>query len=170
MLQLLGTGAVVTAAVVAPGAIGPIIKLISKQTEVDEASARAALRYARVNGWVHVRETRDDIELVLTEQGRQRVRSLSLEQPLKRHYWDQRWRIVIFDIPAARKKARNPLRLALKQLGLAQLQKSVWITPYRCRDEITALRKLYNIAPFIQLLEVKRLENELKWRDHFGLV
>ena len=56
---------------------------------------------------------------------------------------DGEWRIVIFDIPEKFKKAREALRMKLKELGFLELQKSVFIFPYECEDEINFIVEVF---------------------------
>lgn len=43
--------------------------------------------------------------------------------------WDNRWRLVAFDVPRARNAHRNRLRRYLRDRGFGCLQGSLWITP-----------------------------------------
>src|SRR3989338_8897825 len=82
-----------------------------------------------------VREVKHDdgsVELVLHKAGREiafryKVDDLVILRPKQ---WDRKWRIVIFDVPETEKKLRDTLRFRLKQLGLLELQKSVFVHPY----------------------------------------
>lgn len=50
--------------------------------------------------------------------------------------WDQKWRIVTFDIPVKKTNERNRLRRKLKELGFGMLQQSIWISPHGFEDDI----------------------------------
>ena len=100
----------------------------------------------------------------LTIDGRKKVRefmidSLVIKQPKK---WDRKWRVLIFDIPADKKlnPARNALRDKIKELGFAQLQKSTWIYPFPCEEEILFVAETYNITKYIEILVVEKLLHE----------
>lgn len=69
----------------------------------------------------------------------------ALEIRIPKH-WDNKWRIVIFDIPHRNRFVREVLRGALKQLDFRLLQKSVWIHPFPCKDEIDLLRSLFGLT------------------------
>lgn len=52
--------------------------------------------------------------------------------PLRRfqnNKWDNKWRILIFDIEEKSRIIRDLLRKKLKELGFAQWQESVYVTP-----------------------------------------
>lgn len=45
--------------------------------------------------------------------------------------WDERWHLILFDIPEAHRSMRQLFRLKLMDLGARILHASIWITPYR---------------------------------------
>jgi phenylacetic acid degradation operon negative regulatory protein len=65
----------------------------------------------------------------LTEAGC--IRALGGRDPEAcwRRRWDGRWRLILFDVPEARRSKRNKLRGYLRDRGFGYLQNSVWITP-----------------------------------------
>ena len=100
-----------------------------------------------------------ELRLVLTENGKKKVfqhrlSELKIEKPSK---WDGLFRLVIFDIPEGKKSARDMLRRKLKELEFQQLQKSVFVTPYECRDEIDFLKNVYEVAPYVSYVLAKEI-------------
>ena len=98
----------------------------------------------------------------LTTKGGKRVRTLALEElvvkkPLR---WDGRWRIVIFDIPNVLSAARSAMRETLKDLGMLQLQKSVWVYPYSCEDEVLFVANFFGVENYIEIFETSYFMNE----------
>lgn len=84
--------------------------------------------------------------------------------------WDGKWRMVMFDLPVRFSKARNSLRFKLKQLGFVQFQKSVWLYPYPCEDEILFVAGHYKVGKYIEFLEVSSLSNDFSFRKKFNLI
>jgi len=77
-----------------------------------------------------------------------------------RRGWDGRWRLVAFDVPEARRSARNQLRRYLRNRGFGCLQGSVWITPDPMTDERKRLaRGTVNVASLV-LLEAQPCSGE----------
>jgi len=108
--------------------------------------------------------------ITITEKGRQRLakadfRNLRLKRPNK---WDERWRVVIFDVPEDRKSARNALQTKLKDLGLQSIQKSVWVHPFPCHEEIEAVAINYNLANFITYLETNYIDKPEVLKTRFS--
>lgn len=95
-------------------------------------------------------------KVVLTEHGKRRILQYRFEglviPPMKK--WDGVWRMVIFDIPEHLKKGREALREKLRKLQFYPLQKSVWIHPHECRNEIDFILEFFNISTFTRIAEV----------------
>ena len=79
---------------------------------------------------------------------------LVLAQPKR---WDGQWRLVIFDIPKNLHQKRNALRRKLKELGFLQCQKSVWIHPFPCIEEVEFLKNLLRIKPYVKIFLVSEM-------------
>ncbi|HSH31609.1 MAG TPA: hypothetical protein VK963_02995 [Candidatus Saccharimonadales bacterium] len=169
VLRVLGTGTLLISSLVAPNAVGAFAPLMADRSSLPLGQAERALRYAQQRGWLVLRQTDSGVEIALSRSGRLKWQKVLLDQPLTSRRWDNKWRIVIFDIPTKHKLARDALRLTLKHLGLVQLQKSVWITPHDCAKEILALRELYGIGPFVRLIEAADLEGDKGLSAKFGL-
>lgn len=110
------------------------------------------------------------MEIKLTKKGQLRWQKLFLDKPLHSECWDYKWRLIVFDIPNKNKAARDALRLSLKRMGMFQLQKSVWITPHHCKNELEALRTLYSLSPAaVRLIEASNVEGDNLLRNYFRL-
>lgn len=83
--------------------------------------------------------------------------------------WDKIWRVVVFDIPEKKKRARDALRWELKKLGFFELQKSVWIFPYECDDAIDFLTEFFEIRDHVRVLEVSNISHDADLKLHFTL-
>ncbi len=91
---------------------------------------------------------------------------IKINKPKK---WDGKWRLVIFDLPIKFSKARNALRFKLKQLGFIQFQKSAWIYPYLCEDEILFITDYFKVGSYVEILEISGLKNEEKLKKYYKL-
>ncbi|MBI4156072.1 MAG: CRISPR-associated endonuclease Cas2 [Candidatus Zambryskibacteria bacterium] len=82
--------------------------------------------------------------------------------------WDKKWRIVMFDIPERLKKVRDTLRYQLKRLGFIELQRSVFVLPFECENEIEYIIEFYDIKKHVRFVEAYRIDNalELKYKFH----
>ncbi len=123
-----------------------------------------------------VKEKNDKIIIELTNSGKKKIREFSIDNISipKSKKWDKKWRMVIFDIPSKFhkikfNKAREALRSKLKELGFFQLQKSVWVYPYPCADEILFIANIFEVEHCIEILTVEKMLYDNKLRYFFGL-
>lgn len=122
--------------------------------------------------YVSVSEHADGkITVSITEKGMTRALTYELEtlSMIKPKRWDKKWRIVIFDIPEKHKGIRDIFRMRLRQLGLFQLQESVYVSPYPCFDEVEFLRELYGVAFTARYLLAEKIEDDESLKQHFTL-
>jgi len=112
------------------------------------------------------------VSVVLTELGERHAIRYNPEKICihKSATWDKKWRIVVFDIPEKKKKARDALRWELKKLGFKELQRSVWVYPYECKDAVDFLVEFFEIRNYVRLLEVAKIFHDADLRLHFNLV
>lgn len=111
------------------------------------------------------------VKVTLTKLGKVKVLMYDLDRmKLEQKGWDRKWRLVTFDIPTHQKRAREALRLKMRNLGFYPLQKSVYITPYACENEIDFICSVFEIdRNNVLLLEVNKFEGSEKLRHHFNL-
>src|SRR3989344_902599 len=112
-----------------------------------------------------------NIKIVLSEQGKKRVLRFKIDQLTlpKLPHWDNQWRVVLYDIPEKKKPAREALREKLKELGFYEWQKSVFIYPFPCRDEIDFLIEFFEGWPYVRYAELNHPTNETELKLQFEL-
>lgn len=167
ILQTIAVAGVLSVAVLAPNVIGALEKLgllpnkRQKEYISSSASKMAKRGLIRFNGKFYE----------LTSLGQERLRrwrfaDFVLRKPKK---WDQKWRVMIFDIPEKKKRVRDDLVLLFHQAGIRLLQNSVWIYPYDCEEIIALLKTDFGIGKNLLYLIVDELENDKYLREEFGL-
>lgn len=97
---------------------------------------------------------------VLAEKGLQKLNALTMSKVNQTQTWDGKWRLIAFDIPEAKREARDALRRLIKELGCRQLQRSLWIHPLPCLDQFRQLQEAYDVKGDIVLLEVTWIDNQ----------
>ena len=106
------------------------------------------------------------LEMILTKKGREELLKYDIDKInlRKEIIWDGRWRVIIFDIAEEKKQARDALRSKFKQLGMLQLQKSVFVYPFDCKKEIDFVSDFFEVGDDILYLEseIKDIKNKLK--------
>lgn len=122
---------------------------------------------------VAIEERKGEAYLSVTQKGKEVLRKFEIESISvpKSEKWDTKWRVMMFDIPEKHKSARNALRGKLRQLGFYPLQKSAFVHPYECQDEIDFVTEFFGVAKYTQYLLCDDLgANEGVVRQHFGLL
>ena len=79
--------------------------------------------------------------------------------------WDKKWRVVIFDIPQEMHRERNRFRVRLKSRGFYMIQKSVFVFPYPCEEELADYCHDLKISDHVNILTAESLgstEKEVK--------
>lgn len=156
---LLTTGAIIIASQ-SPYFINRLVRSFFKNprwTVKDLARCFWNLKYI---GDVAVKKGNGKFEIKLTPKGRKKINHLNFWDIKlgKEKRWDKKWRIIIFDIPKKIDRVREMFRLKLREFGFYQLQKSVWIYPYKCEKEIAYLRELLGAENYIKVIITKSVE------------
>ncbi len=170
ILATIAVAGILTVAAVAPNAMR-----LLKTTGID---ARLRYKTKRVLGRL---KQKGEIEFVekdgktlvrLTERGEQalalhaeRLR-LAGERPKK---WDQRYRLVMFDVPEKRKRTRDLLRREMREVGFLRIQDSAWLYPYDCEEFVALLKADLHIGKDVLYAVIESIENDAWIRKHFNL-
>jgi hypothetical protein len=128
-----------------------------------------AIYYLKKRKLIKTQTINNKTILVLTEKGKKRKLEYDLEniRILKQGVWDGKWRLLMFDIPESEKLAREALREKLKKLGFAKFQKSVWLHPFPCENEIDFISEYFSIGQYLNLLVVQINDDQpLRRRFH----
>ncbi len=76
----------------------------------------------------------------------------------------------MFDIAHDNRLVREALRGFLKRLNFIQMQKSVWLCPYNCKDEIDLLRDFFKLSESeLRVVVSSDIGDERPLRKSFGL-
>ncbi len=138
---------------------------------IDRKQLYHVLRRLQLNGFIKIIKQANDVEkLYLNSEGKKRwlryqLHNLKLKKSKR---WDKKWRIVLFDIPEPQKKVRDALRRKLKNLGFFEFQKSVFIYPFPCKDEVNFISNFFNIEDNVFYLEAP-ISPDYSFRKHFNL-
>ncbi|MBI2446359.1 MAG: hypothetical protein HYV51_00875 [Parcubacteria group bacterium] len=173
-ILLLLEGGLVLSLTRRPDAYFRIIKKIAKEwKKINERNLRETIKRLYRSKLIDYREEKDgSVVLKLSENGKNRILKYNLDEIeiKKPRKWDNVWRMVIFDIPEVYKKGRTALTDKLKELGFYHLQKSVFIYPYECKNEIDFIAEIFYLAPYIRFVRAKDIDIELDLKRRFNLI
>ena len=151
-----------------------IVRKIAKEwKKINERNLKRAIRGLYRSKMVDYKENSDGtVNIVLTDNGKKRILKYDLDKiqikiPM---IWDGIWRLVIFDIPEDERRGRVALVEKLKELGFYPMQKSVFIYPYECKNEIDFITELFDLSPYVRFLRVKNTDIDLDLKNKFHLL
>lgn len=108
--------------------------------------------------------------MVLTDKGKLKALNYKFEEMrIDKKDWDGKWRLLIFDIPEKIRQGRNSLREKIKNLGFYELQKSVFIFPYECKNEIDFIVEFFGIRRYVRFGILETIDNEKHLKQIFRL-
>ncbi len=164
IIRYIGLGLFIAGSFVIPNlpvALQPIIKMRGNKGLRKMLKNLEKKRYINLGGE----------KIKLTLRGRKLLNKIylseiTIKEPKK---WDGNWRLVAYDIPEIYKKSRELFREILERNGFYQIQKSLWVHPYECKEEIAVICKNINILPYVVVMTTEKLPNESDMIDHFDL-
>jgi len=141
-----------------------------------EAISRKALNSA-VNDLyrsklVSTKDNRDGtFTLILSKEGKEVALRYDLDNMVIKEpaQWDGKWRVVMFDVPENLKRVRDTLRMHFKHMGFYEFQKSVFVHPHPCKEEIEYIMEFYNARRFIRFIIATDIDNSIVLKKHFQL-
>ena len=173
-ILLLLEGGLVLSLTRRPDAYFKILKKISKEwKKINEVNLRRTIKRLYRSKLIDYKENNDGtVNLTLSDNGKKRILRFDLDKIkiIKPPRWDKLWRLVFFDIPEEKNQGRKALVAKLKELGFYPMQKSVFIHPYECKDEIDFITEIFELAPFVRFLRVKDADIDLDLKNRFHLL
>lgn len=143
---LLITGLIAVAAT-SPYFVSNLMRAMKKNKRYERKKLYDTFYKLRKRGCIKFEKRNHQIYMSLTDEGRKKagiyqINDLKIKKPGK---WDGKWRIILFDISEKKKIKREAFRGKLKELGFYPFQKSAWIHPYDCRDEVDLLKTFFGL-------------------------
>lgn len=165
------TGAVCIAAT-SPYFISNLIKGFKNLKKYRKQKVYDAFYKLRKDNCIRIKTRNGQIFISLTEKGKARagwmqIDDLKIKKPQK---WDKKWRLVAFDISQPKLIYREALRGKLKELGFYQFQKSIWICPYDCKDEVELLKSFFGFSDNeVRFVLAEKIGNDKELREIFKI-
>ena len=107
----------------------------------------------------------------LTSKGRGWFQKQKFKQlVLRDRNWDKKWRVVIFDIPELMRKQRDVFRAKLKSFGFYTFQKSVFVYPFDCQEELGFIGSYLGVGEYVDLIIADSVGfKERVIKEYYGL-
>jgi len=172
MLLWIAAAGVIYVAASSPYFIMNIMKAYKRSRKYGKKKVYDTFYNLKRQGCIRIENKNHQIYISLTEKGKKRagwfqIDNLKIKRPKK---WDGKWRIIVFDIAELKKTHREAFRGKLKELGFYPLQKSVWVHPFVCKDEIDLLRDFFGLTEKeIRLVVADYIGNDEELKEIFKL-
>ena len=155
VIKALGFAGAISVALVAPNST---VLIETYMKHMDKKNAKKTLRYLKYRKLIEVREKNGTYYYKLTSKGHDKFEKVVIEDlkiPVPKR-WDKKWRLVMFDIPAAHHKKRQFLLQKLRGMDFYKLQQSAWIHPFNCEKQIGTILQYLKLEQHVSLLVVEK--------------
>ena len=130
--------------------------------------------YMKRRGYIEVEDKKGCVHINLTQKGKVYARKgyarvISMQPPATTT-WDRKWRLILFDVPTAERTKRNAFRTLISRLGAIMVQKSVWLYPRDCSEQVQLLKDFFELdEDQVRFVVADAVGNDKPFRKHFKL-
>lgn len=151
-----------------PYAAGILKRMRSKRKQ---ERLNQSIQIMKRNRLIGIREMNGEQHYAITRLGKKHLLRFRVETLIlpRKSTWDKKWRVIMFDIPERHGRARRALSFKLKIIGAFQLQKSVFVYPFPCQDEIDFISEFFQVSPYVRYMEANMIEGDHELKQYFDL-
>lgn len=151
--------------------LAQVLSLFGAGNSKDRYRVNRAIQALKDKRLVNIYEKNGKDIVEITENGNKKVLTYAIDEikitrPQK---WDCFWRIIVFDIPERFRIARRALSAKLNNMEIYPLQKSVFICPFECRNEIDFICEFFNVRKYVKYILAKKIDDEEFLKKYYNL-
>src|SRR3989338_3338762 len=126
--------------------LGGLLKLvlIKRKENLTRSQILRSLENLEKKEIIAMEEKRDKVIIHILDKGRITLLEYSLSRIFafkkEKKEWKGKWYLVFFDVPEIQRNKRDYLRRLLTKMGFYRFQKSVYVLPYECEEEIKLIK------------------------------
>ena len=148
-----------------------VINYFKPQDRFERNRIWKAIKYLEEQNRVSIDSRGDEYYILLTQEGKVKLAEvaiwdLSISAPKR---WDKKWRIVMFDFPKEMTTVRNSFRQKLEDMGFTTYQRSVYIYPFECGEEVRTISQFFNVEEHVRYVLAVDIDETEKYIKHFDL-
>jgi DNA-binding transcriptional regulator PaaX len=149
-----------------------LIEQFNPEDRIERNKIWKTIKYLEEKNRIHIEERGDDMYVYLTAEGRIKLNEDAIWGMVvqKPENWDQKWRLVMFDFPAERDRHRHSFRVKLEDLGFKLYQRSVFIYPFECHEEVHTIAKWYGVDEYIRYIVATEVHDMRRFAKLFDLL
>lgn len=151
--------------------LAQVVDLFKPKNSRDRYRVKRAITGLHKKKLVNIYTKKGKEVVEITKAGKKRVLEYDIDDMRLRipKKWDGWWRIVMFDIPQPKKKGRDAVSRKIKELGMYPIQKSVFVSPYICKNEIDFIGEFFDVRKHIIYIKAKEIEGVRKLKEYFDI-
>jgi len=174
ILKLVGIGVAITAAsIISPPFLYILVKGYLKYQLRDKYTTKQiqkSFAYLHRKKFIAYTGKGKKGKIILTALGQRHFKKLQLKDvTIKKNTWDGKWRFLLFDIAETYRTERHIFRKKLQEMGFYHFQRSVFVTPHKCEQEIKSIKMLLGLESSVYLITASRFPGDDKLVKEFGL-
>ncbi len=148
-----------------------VISYFKPQDRFERNRIWKAIKYLEEQNRIAIKEKGDEYYILLTEEGKVKLAEvaiwdLSVSAPKR---WDKKWRMVMFDFPKEMTTTRNSFRQKLEDIGFRPYQRSVYIYPFECTEEVSSICDFFDARQYVRYLVAIDIDNADEYITAFSL-
>ena len=154
-------------------ALGKVIKILLEERGLTKKQINRSLKSLQKRKLIFIKKEKNQATVYLSEKGKRKTIRYSLKKLLsikkKKKKWQGLWFIVFFDVPEEERTKRDYLRKFLRDIGFVSYQKSVYVFPFECKEEVKLIKKIVEGGEYIRYVVAKEIEDEERYKKIFNL-
>ena len=159
VLKVLAAGSIIVGTAVLPALPMVLVGAVKLWKDVNKTDLGRIIKRLEKQEMLTIKELGGKTSIEITEKGKKRILEYDFENiSRKAKRRDGKWRVIIFDIPEAKKKSREAFRSKLLQIGCVRWQDSVFVSAFPCKEEVDFLCHYLEISDYVTLAVLGEIE------------
>ena len=159
VLKVLAAGSIIVGTAVLPALPMVLVGAVKLWKDVNKTDLGRIIKRLQKQEMLTIEEKEGETSIEITEKGKKRILEYDFENiSRKAKRRDGKWRVIIFDIPEAKKKSREAFRSKLTQIGCVRWQDSVFVSAFPCKEEVDFLCHYLEISDYVTLAVLGEIE------------
>ncbi len=172
ILRLVGAGILISSAAIAAPNVLQLVEYFDPKGRKEKKRLWDSITYLESKNRIEIEEVNGKSIVHLTKTGRvilneDSIWDITVTRPKR---WDKKWHLVMFDFPARFEKARHPFRVKLEDLGFILYQRSVFIYPFECHEEVHTVAQWFGVDEHIRYIVATEVHDMRKYAKAFDLL
>ena len=142
---------------------------IHREIDEDKTNLKEKIHYLKKMGMIESFVENKETYYELTPKATSHIERIKYDdiKITRTRRWDKKWRIVIFDVPEDKKTGRDLFRRKIMSIGFRQIQKSVYVYPFECTEQMLKVSSFLNLSRFVTIVIAEIVQGEESMIENF---